>query len=208
MDISTSFLRTPSFKSFFSNVLGKNHHEKRNKAEHVEEVIRVMSTSLPKTENEADAESEMIKRIAVYVQSILRADDDQEEKQSCFHLPHVPEITIDDYLHRIVKYVNKWGKDTPSPKSTGVRCALMAIEYLDRNEIRVTPKSVHHLLLIAVLLSVKNTEDFYISSKFWSDVGGCTIDEVNEMELAFCNMLNWKFEVSRENYMVQESRFG
>ena len=40
--------------------------------------------------------------------------------------------------------------------------------------MRLTPLSVHRLLLAAVLTAVKAVEDFRLSNRFWAKVGAWT----------------------------------
>jgi len=134
------------------------------------------------------------------------SEDDPNEK-SCFLGSSAPPITILDYVERLVRYVNQWAEDEPSPTSTGIRCLLLAVEYLERANLKITSRSVHRFVMCGVLLAVKFTEDFAISNKFWGEVGGCKLDDVNRMEAAFCQLLEWRFDVSSKGFAARQSQF-
>jgi len=205
---------TTSVKSFFDVVLHSRHGRKSSsvskpvnpaKDDRVDDVIRVLSGNFEDARKKTPQEqqSDIIFALDRYIRTCLITEDDPEEK-SCYLGLSVPPISMIDYIERLVKYVNQWAEDDAGPTSTGVRCSLLAIEYLDRSALKVTPRSVHRLFMTAVLLAVKFTEDFAISNKFWADVGGCKLEDVNRMEVSFCGTLNWNLEVSIEAYELQK----
>ena len=222
-----TFVKTPSVKSFFDVVLASTHHHHRkfsfssgakvaappvssNSTGEVglEDVVRRLSISnCVAIKTPQEEQSDVIQKLNDYLTALLASDDEVQEK-SCFLGTAVPPISILDYIERLVKYVNQWAEDEPCASSTGVRCCLMAVEYLERTKVRLAPRSVHRYFLAAVLMAIKTTEDFAISNKFWGDVGGCKVEDVNRMEVAFCKLLEWNFEVSSEAFVTQQSRFS
>lgn len=126
-----------------------------------------------------------------------------------FEGANTPTIAMGDYVDRLIRYVDVWAGEIPGGHaSTGVRCALMAIELVDRLDAPLSRKSVHRVFMCAVLVCVKASEDFIISNRFWAKVGGCDLEELNRMEMAFCDLLQWKITVSREDFDTQQTRFS
>lgn len=143
---------------------------------------------------------ECIRRLVAYLET--RLVEDIEGEKSCFIGSSVPPISLLDYVDRLVRYSNQWADDTPSANSTGLRCVTVAVDYLERAQVRLTPRSVHRYLMSATLLAIKYTEDFAISNKFWGDVGGCKLNDVNRMEAAFCSVLGWNFRIQNAELMM------
>jgi len=134
--------------------------------------------------------------------------EDLPDAKSCFIGSAIPPITLLDYVERLVKYTNQWAEDTVGPNSTGVRCILIAAEYIRRSKVRLTVRSVHRYVMAAMLLAVKFTEDFAISNQFWGDVGGCKLEDVNRMEIAFCKDLEWNMCVDEALVLSSQVRYA
>ena len=146
-----------------------------------------------------ELQTEAIVKILSFIEKNLLQEAEPDIK-TCFHGSKVPQISVLDYLQRIVKYVNKWAEDSPSASSSGIHCLIMGLYFIQSLPIKLTPLSFHRLILTAVLLAIKTSEDFAISNKFWGDVGGCTLHEVNEMEVRFCQYLSWKLFISSDEF--------
>lgn len=127
--------------------------------------------------------------------------------RTCFHGINEPAIPFAQYVERLVHYANVWAREKPNVNSQGVRCAVLAVEYLERANVRVCGKSIHRLFLIAFLIGIKLTDDFGMSNTFWGRAGGCSLEDVNRMEIEFCNMLKWSFGVPADVFETQKRRF-
>jgi hypothetical protein len=49
-------------------------------------------------------------------------------------------------------------------------------------------------------MATKFEEDDCFGNKFWCQVAGVTLKEVNDMESAFCKLVEFRFFISRESY--------
>jgi len=132
---------------------------------------------------------------------------DESGLRTCFHGINEPAIPFAQYVDRLVHYANVWAREKPSANSQGVRCAVLAVEYMERAQVRISGKSIHRLFLIAFLIGIKLTDDFGMSNTFWGRAGGCSLEDVNRMEVEFCNLLKWDFGVAPEVYEAQKRRF-
>ena len=213
--------KAPSMKSFFDAVLSQQKRfsflggstttkiatavpanpaqESPPPSEEVQEAANVAPVVAVVVDcNEAE-QRECVQRLVSYLESRLL--EDVEGEKSCFIGSSSPPISLLDYVDRLVRYSNQWADDTPSATSTGLRCVTLAVDYLERSQVRLTPRSVHRYLMSATLLAIKYTEDFAISNKFWGDVGGCKLQDVNRMEAAFCTVLGWNFRIQNAESM-------
>jgi len=219
-----AFTKTPSVRSFFDAVISASGQTRRLSLAssarsllsvpftgkdlelEVEDVESVPVDVLP-VKTPEEEQTEIIERLVSHIVNNLMVDDNDSDK-SYFLGSAIPPITLLDYLERLVKYVNQWDEDTPRATSTGIRCCLMAVSYLERSKVRVTPRSVHRYVMTAILVAIKSTEDFAISNKFWGDVGGCRLEDVNRMEIALCQLLQWNLTITAEEFTKQQRVFG
>mmetsp|Transcript_18458 Transcript_18458/g.24111 ORF Transcript_18458/g.24111 Transcript_18458/m.24111 type:complete len:387 (+) Transcript_18458:164-1324(+) len=123
-----------------------------------------------------------------------------------------PKITLNDYLFRLVRYLDKWFYDKPGMKSVGFRSILMSLVYLDRIATKIlnfeiTSLNVHRLFAVSMLLGAKFSEDYIIANNYWAEVAGISIDELNELESKFCSHLGFSLFVSDEEVYQQYLKY-
>jgi hypothetical protein len=110
-----------------------------------------------------------------------------------------------------VRYLDAWA-GTSGTGGAGLRCALMALEYIDRaaaDGMYLTMSNVHRLFVVGCLEGAKWTEDVVISNLFFAKVAGIELAELNAMESVFCNdVLKWKLSVSMDRLCAQRRRFA
>ena len=71
--------------------------------------------------------------------------------------------------------------------------ALILIDNLcDRNDIYLTKMNYHRILLISVVISIKYNEDVFYSNLFYSKIGGIKLQELNELEIEFLKLINFR----------------
>lgn len=214
-----SLAKAPSMKSLFgavitqqkrfSQVLSTATSSTWSTASNVpptEDVSRTKAQSIIREVPGEEAQNNAIKSIHQFLCS--RMVDDIPGEKSCFIGLAVPPITLQDYLHRLVAYMNQWANDSPSNFSTGIRCLLIGVDYLLQANVRLTPRSVHRYIMMAMLAAAKYTEDFAISNQFWGEVGGCRLDDVNRMEVGFAITMNWCFRVTESSCSAYLRRFS
>jgi hypothetical protein len=113
-------------------------------------------------------------------------------------------ICINKYVQRLIKFSNRWAEESDGPDSLGVRCAVLAVQYLERADLEISKKSFYRSFMAAFLIGFKLLFDSYMSNQYWADVTGYKIDEVNSIESEFCRELCWDIQVNPE---FHEMRF-
>jgi len=116
-------------------------------------------------------------------------------------------ISFLKYIERLIILTNKWVEEEDGPHSLGVRCALLAVEYLERVDVKLSSLSYHRYFMTAFLIGIKLLFDYYMSNSFWAEVSGCPRKQVNQMEIQLCNSLNWNFTVSVEKHEESVRKF-
>jgi hypothetical protein len=143
-------------------------------------------------------DEQIIEEAIEFITNVIKEDNEDNENncQSSFHGKNVPKISIRDYIKRLIHYLNVWiDEQEKSIKTTGGRIFHVGILYIIKSDIKLTHKSVHRYIMTSTLLACKYIYDFYISNKFWSEVVGCSLKEVNKLELEFCKLLKWDFNI-------------
>ncbi|KAI8062168.1 cyclin-domain-containing protein [Gongronella butleri] len=102
-----------------------------------------------------------------------------------FHSRIPPNITLTDYLRRIIKF-------TSLEKS----CLLIILIYIDRvcerhPQFTISSLTVHRFLITAVTVSSKALSDSYCTNTFYAKIGGITTQELNALELEFLGLIDW-----------------
>lgn len=123
-----------------------------------------------------------------------------------------PKININDYLFRLVRYLDKWFYDKPGMKSVGFRSLLMSLVYLDRFSTKIpgfgmSTLNVHRLFAVSMLLGAKFSEDYIIANNYWAEVAGISVDELNELESKFCTYMGFSLFVSDEEVYQQYLKY-
>jgi len=138
---------------------------------------------------------------------LMKTHKGQQEPVAMFVGEQLPAISFIKYVERLIKFTNKWAEEKDGPESIGVRCAVLAVQYLERADVKLTCKAMHRYFMVAYLLGIKLIFDYYMSNSFWGDVAGCSLKKINEMEMQFCSSLEWRLSVNEESHQVQLSKF-
>jgi len=135
---------------------------------------------------------QIIAPVVSYFLTALVAENDKKPQQrhlGAFNAQNPPDVSISDYLARIVKY-------TPC----SAECYLLSIIFIDRvvqnHQIRVNSYNVHRLLLIATVMAAKLLDDTTVNNKYYSHVGGIPIKELNSLECKLLGLMNYDLNVS------------
>ena len=117
----------------------------------------------------------------------------------------IPQINLNDYLYRLVRYMDEWFKVNPTASSVGIRTLVMSVIYIDRirkmvDGFSLNDYNVHRLFMVSMLLAAKFSEDKPVSNAFWAKVGGVKLDKLNHIESTFCTLTSFNLSVSDEEY--------
>lgn len=113
---------------------------------------------------------------------------------SCFDSSRVPGISIHDYMSRIHQYAD-----------CSDSCYTIAFIYIDRllqknPAFVLSMKSIHRLVITAVVLAIKYSDDIYADNVVYSKIGGVTLDELNSLERELMAFLRYELFVSPKTY--------
>ena len=163
-----------SYSSKDEDTDSKTHHEEPQKNN--KDIINAISIILTMVLEEN-------KNFKNYREILLK------QNKNIFTSKSVPKISIFDYLERILKY-------SFIERST----LIISLIYIDRlcelSKITLTYYNIHRILVGAVLIAIKYNEDSIYNNKYYSEVAGVSLNELNLIENKFIELCNCKMFVS------------
>ena len=140
-----------------------------------------------------NAISEIFKQITENNNEQVVKKDSSKKKHAALYSEAPPKISLYDYVSRIQKY-------TAIEKNT----IILALIYIDRvceiNSFHLTSYNIHRILFISILTAIKYNEDSVYSNKYYSEVAGVSLKELNSMENSFLELLDFKLFVTVEEF--------
>ncbi len=111
-----------------------------------------------------------------------------------FHSAVVPGISITNYVHRLKQY--SFCSDS---------CYMLAFIYIDRllqknPDFALSRRSVHRVVLTALLLAIKFNDDVYYTNLYYAQVGGVVLEELNRLEAEMLGLLSFDIHVQPQLY--------
>ena len=109
-----------------------------------------------------------------------------------FNTSQIPNISILNYLKRIVEYTN-------IEESTLI-CALIYIDTVAKNK-KITNLNIHKILFSAILASIKYNEDKIYRNSYYSQIAGISLEELLKIENEFLNLIQFKLFIDDNKYL-------
>jgi hypothetical protein len=140
--------------------------------------------------------------ITTFIQNIINqsATKIQHEQvfSSAFTGRRIPKCTMEQYIIRIVKYINRsYREEDPlTETSTGFIClvgGLIILERLAYSGVLINTLSIHRALIASVMVSNKLLEDHVMENDVFAAIGGVILQQANDAEVAVCKTLSFAF---------------
>eukprot|EP00930_Biecheleria_cincta_P084714 TRINITY_DN74161_c0_g1_i1.p1 TRINITY_DN74161_c0_g1~~TRINITY_DN74161_c0_g1_i1.p1 ORF type:complete len:193 (+),score=25.57 TRINITY_DN74161_c0_g1_i1:100-678(+) len=118
----------------------------------------------------------------------------RQQRVTKFHSVRPPQLPIRDYLQRIAKYFQ-----------CSRECFVLCLVYIDRivklhPDFTICNLNIHRLLVTSVMLAVKFFDDVYYSNAYYAKVGGVRTRELNVLECQFLQLIDWRLQVTPQEY--------
>lgn len=120
----------------------------------------------------------------------------KKQSKLIFTAKSIPKISINDYLLRIHKY-------SFIERNTLIISLIYIDRLCDLSKITLTYYNIHRILVGAILIAIKYNEDAIYNNKYYSEVAGVSLNELNLIESKFIELCNCEMFVSNnafENY--------
>ena len=87
---------------------------------------------------------------------------------------------------------------------------ILSIIYIDsicslNHDIFIVKENIYMLFSMSIMLAIKYNDDFSISNKAFAKLFEISLEELNEYELKFLNLINFKLFVSNKLYERYEN---
>ncbi|CBK20800.2 uncharacterized protein [Blastocystis hominis] len=83
-------------------------------------------------------------------------------------------------------------------------CYLLSLIYINRviriNRFIINTYSVHRLILTSMMVAAKYFDDVYYTNTFYAEVGGISVNEINNLEVDFLCRIGFNLFVSTEEF--------
>ena len=113
-----------------------------------------------------------------------------------FHCTALPEMSMSDYLERF-----------PCSPQCFVVCGIYIDRVLRRHpQLRLSALSRHRLAAVALVISIKFTDDVFYSNTFYAKCAGLSLQELNALEGRLLRLLDYRLFVSKSDYCDYEVR--
>lgn len=144
----------------------------------------------------ADEDGRLVAGLAMAVANMASLAAEAAKGESCFDYGGVPPLSLEAYAARLHQYLGCSGT-----------CYVLALIYLDRIVLRcpdlvVSEFTCHRLLLASIVVAAKFHDDSFYSNRYYSNVGGVQLQEMNRLEMRFLELLEWHIRVDPEEYGV------
>lgn len=104
------------------------------------------------------------------------------------------KLNLEKYITRIWQY-------TKLEENTLITAFCLVMKISDKNLI-LTHMNVFSLVLAALTIAIKLQEDDFYSGKFYSKVGGISLEELNALESAFLEYCDFDVHVTHDEFRM------
>lgn len=117
----------------------------------------------------------------------------KKQSKMVFSANSIPGISINDYLIRIQTY-------SGIEKSTLI-LSLILIDHLCRkSDLILSYYNIHRVLFGSIIISIKFNEDSYYDNKFYSEIAGVKLKELQNIEECFFEMSDFDVYVDQQEF--------
>ncbi len=142
-------------------------------------------------------QKQIIKSIVQNLKDIIRENKINNQmkfvKHDIFYISRLPSISLEDYINRIFKNTKM-----------NISSLIISIIYIDKfcelNGYILSLKNIHRILLTACLLSIKFNEDVNVNTKYYANVAGIPVQDLNNLEFYFIVKLEFSLFVDGDIY--------
>ena len=155
----------------------------------------ISSTNNINDEEEEEMLSERIKNFAKSISNIINelidsnSKNENENKNDIFDTKGIPDISLYEYLIRIISYSN-------CEENT----LILSLIYIDKiSKIKQLNKfNIYKILFTSILISLKFYEDEIFTNSYYSQIAGVSEKELIIMEYDFFILLNFNLFIKEE----------
>jgi len=162
--------------------------------------FKVISSRVSLPQNSLKSlENAMIDRITLHVANLAKASY-YTRRHDCFYRRGA-HMGLSALIKTLVRETNVRLGDYNGWESTGVRCAMLAVEYMNRASPYIVIHYVQSFFATAFMLAFKLNDDESLPNTFFSGLSGFNLSDLNAMEMEFCEIIKWNLGISLQSYI-------
>jgi len=148
-----------------------------------------------------DIKIHIIKSISKNLKEIIKENIKNKQilfiKNDIFYYKHIPTITIEDYIKRIYKC-------TKMNLSSLINSIIYIDTFCEMNKYVLSMHNIHRMLLTSCLLSIKFNEDVNVNTKYYAEVAGIPVQDLNNLEFYFIVKIRFSLFV---DYFIYNQKY-
>ena len=150
-----------------------------------------------------DIKTHIINAISQNLQDIIRDNSSfaSYAPKDKFYIPKVPDISLNDYIKRLVKYNNM-------DISTLINAIIYIDIFCEKNNYILCMNNIYLILLSSCLLSIKFNEDVSVNLKTYSKIAGVSLDKIKSLESSLYFNLHFSLFVKEDLYQSYFNYFS
>ena len=117
----------------------------------------------------------------------------KKQAKMSFNANLIPNISVEKYLIRIQTYANM-------EKSTLIISLILIDRLCQISNLTLTYYNIHRILFTAILVSIKYNEDNYFENKYYAEIAGVKLKELQLLEYNFISLLQFNLFIQNEIY--------
>ena len=117
----------------------------------------------------------------------------KKQEKSIFSSKSIPEISLQDYLKRIISY-------SQIENNTLITSLIYIDRLCQKTKLILTPYNMHRIIFTSILLSLKYNEDTLYSFSFYSKIAGVNVKELKSLESEFIKLIDFSLYVEAEQF--------
>ncbi len=136
--------------------------------------------------------------LTVYAELLLSSSQKTKLNQSdlennVFSSPTVPQISIVQYLERLVSHLGM-------EKATLISSLIYIDRYCNYTKQNLNKFTIHRLILTSVLLALKFNEDLIYKNSHYAVIGGVSLEELNTLEYNFLKVVDFSLFIEKAEF--------
>ena len=151
----------------------------------------IKSVSDTEEEEEISEKLKQSKSISIILTEIIETNSKKKDNNTTdiFESINIPDISIYDYIIRIISYSN-----------CDENILISSLVYFDQiGKIKkITYSNVYKILFTSILLSLKYHEDEIYNNGYYSEIAGVSKRELKQMEYEYFVLLNFNLHIKQE----------
>ena len=149
--------------------------------------------------NQNKKKEEKLSKLELNITTILTEISGQNSNiefnpEDPFSTKYPPKVALQYFFGRIKRY-------TQIEKSTLIIILIYADRMCTTSGIILNPHNIHRIILGCLLLALKYNEDMYYTNKYYAEVGGLSLKEINDLEYFSFQLLDFNLYVSDDIYI-------